>query len=100
MAAFATLGVLVSPFSLDYHYTLLLLPIAVLLAARHQRPWPPAATVLLMIAVALLALDLPFRGHLLLPHPALALLGYPKLYGGSLLWALCLWQMGTIRSAR
>lgn len=88
-AAFVVANVILSPVSVDYHYTLLLVPIAVLLAwARTQmsrRLW-----IVLGAAISLIAADLPYRS-LQQAEGARALLAYPKLYGAWLLWGLAWW---------
>src|SRR5690606_18039489 len=78
-AAFVVAGVVLSPFSLDYHYTLLLLPLAILIAwAREQSsPWP---WLVLTAGIVLVGADLPYRSPWLAAG-AWALLAYPKLYG-------------------
>jgi hypothetical protein len=87
-AAFVILSLILSPLALDYHYPLLLLPVAVLLAWVRGRscllPW-----LILGTGVALIALDLPYRSPRLTAG-AWALLAYPKLYGALLLWVLAL----------
>lgn len=88
-AAFAVATVLLSPVSLDYHYTLLLLPIAILVAWVQERAWSWPAFVLGISAI-LIAADLPYQSPRLAAG-ALALLAYPKLYGAFLLWGLAVW---------
>jgi hypothetical protein len=90
-SAFVVLGVIVSPWALDYHYALLLLPMALVAARLRQQPrwWP---WLLLAAAVYLTGADLPYRS----PTVAggfWALLAYPKLYGALLLWALGQWTV-------
>jgi hypothetical protein len=87
---FGTAGVILSPLSLDYHYVILLVPFAILVAwARDHSSW--VLWIALIIAMVLIASDLPYRS----PRFAagwLALLAYPKLYGALLLWATAVWQ--------
>ncbi|MCB8952097.1 MAG: DUF2029 domain-containing protein [Ardenticatenales bacterium] len=89
-AAGVILGLILSPLALDYHYALLLLPAFILCQwARQQSDW--RVWLLLLLALILIAADLPYRS----PRLAAgwwALLAYPKLVGGLLLWALCLQQ--------
>jgi hypothetical protein len=84
-AAFATLSIIFGPLSLDYHYTLALLPLAL---AASPSTWPlltwRSASWLAMAAM-LIAAPLPYHDRRL-EVGALALLGYPKLYGALLLW--------------
>lgn len=89
-AAFVLAGLMLSPFSLDYHYMLALVPIAIV-AVRLQRR--PRARLLLILAVAyaLIAADLPYRSPAL-HDGAWAIFAYPKLYGAALLWALAMWE--------
>ncbi len=88
-AALLTLSVLLSPVSLDYHYTLLLLPLAILLAeSRSDRDW--CVWTMVAISAALTMSNLPYTS------PRFAggvwiLLGYPKLAGGLLLWGTTMW---------
>jgi hypothetical protein len=84
-AAFTTLSVILSPLSLDYHYTLMLLPLALAASAltRARLTWRSACW--LTIAAMLIALPLPYLDRRL-EVGALALLAYPKLYGALLLW--------------
>jgi uncharacterized membrane protein len=89
-----------SPFTLDYHYVLALVPLALLAARFHHRS-STTMLVILAVAYALIAADLPYQS------PAVrdggwALLAYPKLYGAVLLWALAvgegLWGAPPARS--
>ena len=87
-AVFVIANIILSLVSLDYHYTLLLLPIATLMA--QGREWPTFwLKIGLVIAMALIATDLPYRAPRLATGPW-ALLAYPKLYGALLLWRLAL----------
>ena len=87
-ALFALASIVLSPVSVDYHYTLGLLPVAVLLArVPFWRSWP--ASLGLIMAVLLIGADLPYQSPQL-QVGAWAFLAYPKLYGGLLLWALAL----------
>ncbi len=82
-AASLVVSVVLSPLSLDYTYTLLLLPIAAALAqGREARsPWRWAA---LAVAIFAIAANLPYRSPRL-ASGAWAILAYPKLYGALLL---------------
>ena len=88
-ALFAIASVVLTPVSLDYHYTLLLMPIAILIAwaGRQASAWP---WIVLAAGAALIAADLPYNSPRVAVG-ALALLAYPKLYGAGLLWALAWW---------
>jgi len=88
-ASFVAAGVILNPWSLDYHYVLLLVPLTVLTAwvQRQTVLWP---RIVLGVAAALIAADLPYRSPRLATS-AWVLLAYPKLYGAWLLWGLALW---------
>ncbi len=75
-----------SPVSLDYHYTLALVPVAIVLAGVRTLTRP----IRLAAVAAILALggDLPY-GSVELTGP-LVLLAYPRLYGAGALWAIAL----------
>ena len=90
-AAVVIANVVVSPQSLDYHYVLLLVPIAILVA--QQRQLTLAQRVAVAAGVALIAVDLPYRSPAL-SHGARAFLAYPKLYGALLLWLVAVWRPG------
>jgi hypothetical protein len=88
-SAFVVAGIVLSPFALDYHYLLALVPIAILAArlSRSRYRWP---LVILALASALIAADLPYRSAKLI-EGVWAILAYPKLCGAILLWALAVW---------
>lgn len=90
-AAFAVLSVILSPVSLEYHYTLMWLPVMLaIMNAAEQRPGKLIALSLLA-ALILLAAPLPYLDRRL-EVGARALLAYPRLYGGLLLWGVLLAQ--------
>jgi hypothetical protein len=79
-------AVIVSPVSQSTHYVLLLLPIFLLAEEVGQRPFS-WVTLLFLLAVLVIALDLPYRS----PHwqrGLRALLAYPNLYGALTLWGI------------
>jgi hypothetical protein len=78
----------VSPVSLDYHYVICLLPIAVLLS-RLESASRGVQGGLLLFAALLIGVDLPYRSPRL-ADGWLALLAYPKLAGALLLWTLAM----------
>jgi hypothetical protein len=88
-SGFVILGVILSPLSLDYHYVVLLLPAAILAtwARERRRPW---VWCVLVVALAFVAADLPYRSPAL-TEGARSLLAYPKLYGALMLWGLSMW---------
>ncbi len=82
-------SVVLSPLALDYHYPLLLLTVAVLVAWFRRQPsrW---LWLVFALGVWLIGADLPYRSPRL-ASGAWALLAYPKLYGACLLWGLAVW---------
>jgi hypothetical protein len=89
--AFVILSLVLSPFSLDYHYALVLVPIAILVAELKQRG-TLGLWLLFALALFLIAADLPYRSPRVAVG-ALAFLAYPKLCGACLLWGLSLWLL-------
>lgn len=88
--AVVVLGLIVSPLTLDYHYTLLLLPLGVIGWEMLARPRTPPWLWLIWVAIYLmLALPIPYTTPVL-TYRWFSFLAYPKLYAGFLLWALCL----------
>ncbi|HZQ07559.1 MAG TPA: glycosyltransferase family 87 protein [Anaerolineae bacterium] len=87
-AAGTTLSVILFPLAEEYHYTLLLLPLAVVSWHVYQTR---ASSDLLWLAlvVLLLALPFPYKSPML-RDGWLALLAYPRLYSG---WLLFLWLL-------
>jgi hypothetical protein len=96
-AAAVALSVVLSPFALDYHYTLLFLPLAVMSnAVRHSRTIPD--TLWLSIVVAMTAV--PWRRYLpQLDEMAFGLYAFVRLYGGWLLWLWLIRRKDDVRSA-
>jgi hypothetical protein len=91
-ASALTLGVVLLPFAEEYHYTLLVLPFAAALEhlARDPRRATPRAVGWLAAAALLVAIPFDYK------HPWFfdgwhALLAYPRLYGGWLLWGWLMW---------
>ena len=82
---------IISPVSLDYHYTILLLPILMLVAWIRNNPsfllW-----ILLLIFVALIAVDAPYSSPRI-SGGGWAILAYPKLYGAIGLLGLSFWAL-------
>jgi len=84
--AFIIAGVLISPASLDYHYTILLLPF-LLLINNIRKDSSAILWVMLLITIFLIAAYLPYAS----PRFAKgfwAIFAYPKLYGAIGLWGL------------
>lgn len=96
-AAAVTLSVIVFPQALEYHYTLLLIPLAVMftkLSAGRTRTdviWFTAILILLCVPLDWNALRWNERAYVVL--------AYPRLYGGWLLWLWLLKQMSAQRLA-
>ncbi|MGA7669379.1 MAG: glycosyltransferase family 87 protein [Nitrolancea sp.] len=88
-AALLTLSVLLSPVSLDYHYTLLLLPLAIVLSeSRSYGDWRVWTVV--AFSAALTMTNLPYTSPRFVGGVWIVL-GYPKLVGGLLLWGTTMW---------
>ena len=81
-AAFVTAGIIISPFSGDYHYLLLLLPCAILATQSDTLP----QRLLLIAGIGLIGIHFDLES-LLQIHPLLA---YPKLMGAFIIWGLAL----------
>lgn len=98
-AAMMTLSVILFPQAEEYHYTLLVLPFIVMGARLINAPWSITLVVLFIAALLLVALPLPYK-HPLLNDGWRALLAYPRLYGGWLLWGLSVWQLRASATSR
>lgn len=97
LAAAVTLSVILFPQALEYHYTLLLVPLAVMLAklSGTRTGWD-----VVWFAAILFLLVVPFDGNA--PRwneQQYVLFAYPRLYGGWLLWLWLLKQMSVLPSA-
>lgn len=92
-ASFAVLSIILSPVSQDYHYTMLLVPIVILIARTREYPslW---FGLILVIATVPIAVSFPYKSSQLTAG-VWALFAYPKLYGGLILWIILLWMMWT-----
>jgi hypothetical protein len=76
-----------SPASLDYHYTLLLLPILLLLAKfQSMSLWQ---RIVFIVSAFLLSVDYRYDFDVY-RDTFLSLMAYPKLIGGLLLWGLAI----------
>jgi hypothetical protein len=91
-AAATVLSVILYPVAEQYHYTLLLLPLALLAADITTGGGSSRFILAWALAAALLALPLPYRDARL-STGWLSLLAYPRLYGGWLLWGLLVARM-------
>jgi hypothetical protein len=92
-AAAATLGVVSLPLAEEYHYILLLLPLAVM-ASRlaRQKPLNAHDATWFVVAAFLLSVSWPYKSERL-SDGWYVLLAYPRLYGGWLVWGWLLKQM-------
>jgi hypothetical protein len=91
------LTVVVAPVAEEHNFVLLLLPIAILSHQLATRPFTLIDWGWLVLACFLLAIPFYYKA------PALslgwsALLAYPRLYGGWLLWALALRHLPTVEA--
>lgn len=83
---FIIASLIISPFSLDYHYTILLLPILMLINNIRKKS-TAMLWVMIFISISLIAVYLPYSS----PRFAkgiLTIFAYPKLYGAIGLWGL------------
>jgi hypothetical protein len=83
---FIIAGLIISPASLDYHYTLLLLPILMLIN-NIRRDSTAMLWVMILIFISLIAAYLPYSSPRL-AKGIWAVFAYPKLYGAIGLWGL------------
>lgn len=94
-AAFVVLSVILIPFASEYHYTLLLLPLAVmskhLALARTRLDIVCLSLILVLLCVPMDWNDLRWN------EPTWTLLAYPRFYGGILLWVWLVWNMSHTR---
>ena len=96
--AMAAASIFIVPFAEQHHYTLAALPVCVAVGewSRGIQRSPGRASalrttgLLLSLSMLLIGLPLPYESPAL-ARGALALLAYPRLYGGLLLWGLLLW---------
>ncbi len=96
-ASALALGVIIFPMAEEYHYALLLLPLAVMLMRLAPKPIEPIDLIWFGTIVLLLAVPWPYKSNRL-SGGWLALLAYPRLYGGWLLWLWLIKRMfGTDR---
>ena len=81
-------SIMLSPFSQDYTYTLLLLPIGVISVRLWPLPWSPLL-IFALLATGLVASPIWYKTPIY-SKGALALLAYPKLYGCLVIWSILL----------
>lgn len=97
-ASAVTLSVILFPQAIEYHYTLLLIPLAVVFFGLLDAPTRWAIGWFLLI---LIFLYVPFDWNdARWSAPGMILLAYPRLYGGWLLWLLLLDRMRQSHPAR
>ena len=95
-AALMCLTVILAPVAEEHNFALLLIPIAVVGHQLLYRPrklagWP-VDWVLFGLGCLLLAAPIPYKSQWI-NSGWLALLAYPRLYGGWCLWGAAIWQM-------
>jgi hypothetical protein len=83
---FIIAGLIISPVSLDYHYTILLLPILMLIN-NIRKDATAMLWVMILIFVSLISAYLPYASPRL-AKGVWAVFAYPKLYGAIGLWGL------------
>jgi hypothetical protein len=84
--AFIVAGLIISPASLDYHYTILLLPILMLINNSRKNS-TVILWIMILISISLIAVYLPYASPRL-AKGIWAVFAYPKLYGAIGLWGL------------
>lgn len=92
------LGVLVFPLAEEYHYTLFLLPLAVMVSRIARKPFDARDGVWLVAVLLLLAVPWPYKN--MGQDGWSALLSYPRLYGGWLVWGWLIAHMPIAPQAR
>lgn len=94
-AAVVTLSLCLFPLASEYHYTLLLLPLAVMakyIAQSHTRG------DMVWLGLILFLLYVPMNWNAARwNEPAWALFAYPRFYGGTLMWVWLVWKMAHTR---
>lgn len=83
---FIIAGLIISPVSLDYHYTILLLPILMLIN-NIRKDSTVMLWIMILIFISLIAVYLPYASPRL-AKGIWAVFAYPKLYGAIGLWGL------------
>ena len=83
---FIIAGLIISPVSLDYHYTILLLPILMLIN-NIRKDSTVMLWVMILIFISLISVHLPYASPRL-TRGSWAFFAYPKLYGAIGLWVL------------
>ncbi|HEX7103566.1 MAG TPA: glycosyltransferase family 87 protein [Nitrolancea sp.] len=89
-AALVIAAIVISPYSLAYHYSVMLLPIAIL-ADQLEYTSTPWRWLLLLLGALLVAAPFPYLSPRL-SSGVWALLAYPKLLGALLLLELTFWE--------
>ena len=86
-SGFLLANIVISPTSLVYHYSLLLLPIVLLIG--EARNWTWRRRLVLIIGLVLMSVQYNFQSQQL-TRGILAVFAYAKLYGALILWGLAL----------
>lgn len=85
-AVFITIGVLINPASIDYHYLVILIPFLIMLSRLNENSSAIHWSVFI-ISYLLIAVKLPYTSNKV-SGGYWALLAYPKLFGAIILWLL------------
>lgn len=85
-SAFVVIGLIVSPVSLDYHYTVMILPVFLSLKLMSKNQSKVVWCVLILFII-LIASYIPYTSPKV-TEGWIAVLAYPKLYGAAGLWGL------------
>jgi hypothetical protein len=88
IALIAIISVITSPFTLDYHYPVLIIAFLLIYEVLKDNK----EKLIVLVAYACIALPLPYKNSML-SEGYLSLLAYPKLYGAIVLMVLCIYKM-------
>lgn len=88
LAMLALASLVVSPWSLDYHYPLAFLPIVIVTGVLWERAAGFSLWSALAVGALLLSFPQRWYGAPAVQSGAYAVLAYPKLYGALIVWAL------------
>jgi hypothetical protein len=95
-AAWAILSIVLSPATSDYHYTLAILPTVLLLDRCWEHSGDRLSLVIVLVGIILMGAPWPQRIFATTDGLA-ALVAYPRLYGGLLLWSVAVGLMPSVR---
>jgi hypothetical protein len=86
LAAWATLSIILNPAAADYHYALAIVPAYLLLSRASRQPTDRVWLAGTIIGIVLIGAPWPQRVFAM-SDGIESLVGYPRLYGGLVLWA-------------